>query len=147
MNRGGQWGQENLSAWGQAPVQQRPARSWRGWHPLATAPSLGLGFSQKGPTSDSAQTGMFLHSAACKVAREQEKAMGKTAAALQCTGTQGDIVPLEQIGFKTCQPQRCLGQFSSSALTGNKFEALRCHFCTSCLELFPSFTMADLFLS
>lgn len=88
---------------------------------------------------DNAQTGIFLHSVG-EVAREQEKPMGKTAAALQCTGTRGHIVPLEQIKFKTCQPQRCPGQFSSSALTGNKFEALRCHFCTSCFELFPSFT-------
>lgn len=73
--------------------------------------------------------------------------MGKTAAALQCAGTQGHIMPLEQFKFKTCQPQWCLDHFSSSALTGNKFEALRCRFCTSCLELFPSFTTIDLFLS
>lgn len=35
---------------------------------------------------DNAQTGIFLHSVG-EVTREQEKPMGKTAAALQCTGT------------------------------------------------------------
>lgn len=84
-----------------------------------------------------------------EVARWPESRKNQWVKQLQLYSMQewGHISPLEQIKFKTCQPQQCLGRFSSSALMGNKFEALRCHSCMSCFELFPCFSLIDLFPS
>lgn len=81
-------GQESLSSGESVLLSREQPGPRKRWHPQATAPSLGMGFGPDSPSCSphltvSAQTGIDLRSAG-EVVRWP---MGKTAAALQRTGT------------------------------------------------------------